>query len=108
MSLENTKVLIRVFILIGVVILISGIVKISLSGKMKGLFKNPETKKVFEVRPKAYNINKIYLKSGGFVQGVIVSDSDPMEVKVIFDKGEGSIFINKSDILKIIVEGQDN
>ncbi|MBI4708119.1 MAG: GGDEF domain-containing protein [Candidatus Omnitrophica bacterium] len=43
----------------------------------------------------------IYFKSGGYLKGVIVKYDDKVEVKIMFDKGEGVVTINKADILKI-------
>ena len=43
----------------------------------------------------------IHLNSGGIVKGFIVSDGDPMEVRLFLGKGEGSIFLKKSEVSKI-------
>ena len=47
------------------------------------------------------DLKTVYFKSGGAVKGVVVKDGDPMLFKVIFDKGEGTITIRKSEILRI-------
>lgn len=49
-------------------------------------------------------IHTFYLKAGGELRGMIISDKDPMEIKIILDRGEGSILLRKSEISKIVPE----
>jgi diguanylate cyclase (GGDEF)-like protein len=51
--------------------------------------------------PVRTDLKTVYFKSGGAVKGVVEKEGDPMIFKVIFDKGEGTISIKKSEILKI-------
>ncbi len=66
------------------------------------LFKIRAQAKVKMPRLKSVKADKIYLKSGHAIRGIITDkDSDPMEVKMILDQGEGVILLRKSEISKI-------
>jgi diguanylate cyclase (GGDEF)-like protein len=62
-------------------------------------------KKSIQEKTQAKNIPEalytIHLKSGGVLKGVINKNEDPLKVRLIFDKGEGLIYLKKSEILKI-------
>lgn len=82
-------------------ILIAAILLLSIIALFKGLSKNFINK---TKRLKQRKISNIYLKSGSNFKGIIVSDKDPMEIKLNLDKGEGLIKIYKSEISKIVPE----
>lgn len=113
--LEKIKRLISTFFMVVVVIaVIAGgvflVAKIFNNSNFVNSIKNMNKTKTTEVkktsRSESNNLaapkfHIIYLKSGGIVKGVIVSDGDPMEVKLFLGKGEGSIFLKKSEVSKI-------
>jgi len=51
--------------------------------------------------PRPERLQKIYLKSGAVIEGVIVNGRDPIGIKLIMDTGEGMIYVHKSEIEKI-------
>ena len=54
--------------------------------------------------PRSEKLKKIYLKNGSVIIGVILNDQDPIEIKLIMDKGEGMMRLYKVDILRIASE----
>jgi len=46
-------------------------------------------------------LSTIYLKNGSELKGEIISRGDPLEVRIVFDQGEGVVSLEQSEILKI-------
>lgn len=59
-----------------------------------------EKAKVQRIKPE--NMVTVYLKTGTQLRGVIVREGDPLELKMVFDKGEGTIALSKSEISTIV------
>jgi diguanylate cyclase (GGDEF)-like protein len=70
---------------------------------MKAMVKNfIFVDKIIKVNiPRPDKLKRIYLKNGSVIEGVIINEQDPIEVKLIMDKGEGMMQLYKADILRI-------
>ena len=55
-----------------------------------------------KIKPRSADLKRIYLKNKGVITGIIVKDSEPMEIRVVFDKGEGTIEVSRSEVLRIV------
>lgn len=100
---ERIKLFLGAFFMFTTIAALLWTINLSSQGKLGGHFfiqkkfiqKKTQTKNIPEA------LYTIHLKSGGVLRGTITKDEDPLKVRLIFDKGEGLIYLKKSEILKI-------
>lgn len=101
--IERVRWFLSAFLMFAAIAVFLWGVNMSSRGELAGHFfisKKPLQKKI-PVKDINDGLYTIYLKSAGVLKGVIEKDEDPLKVRLIFEKGEGVIYLKKSEVLKI-------